>query len=297
MQEDRKALRAARIAAREARIAARAAGRPLPPPFRPIDHAAPAAIPTPPSPVRAAGAPPLPPVPLAARVAGTEDMIWFDKSGATSLNNWHHALRAIGRTIDSFPRIMDFGCGCGRVLRHLRGAMKSEQELIGVDVDGEAVAWVNANLAGITAHQLGLLPPSPVADDSIDLVVNHSVFTHLPEDVQHAWLADIRRMMRPGGIAILSFHNRKTWAEYREAMRNNGSTDDYLQRADRDFHRNGFFYCPGRNEFEGALPDYYGAALHSIDYIDRQWSAYFEILAWIPRGSLNFQDIVIVRKN
>lgn len=288
MQEDRKALRAARLAAREARIAARE-GRPVR--QAPV-HATPA-----PRPVAIGEAPPLPPASLVERAIATKDMVWFDRSGAISLADWQRALLAVGRGLEEFPRVMDFGCGCGRVLRHLRGALRPEQELIGVDVDGEAVAWVNANLAGVEAHQLGHLPPAPIADDSIDLIVNHGVFTHLPEHVQNAWLSDLKRVLRPGGIAILSFHNRGLWQEFREKVRANGMAEDDLQRFDANFHRNGFHHHPGRNAFEQGLPEYYGTAIHSLDYIDRQWQRYFEILAWLPRGSFRHQDIVVVRKN
>lgn len=296
MNEDRAAKRLAHIAARDARIAARRQRTGGVQPAAPAADPAPAEAPTTAAPA-ATDAMPLPPPALVGRVAGSDNLTWFDQSGALTVGDWKRALRAIDRQFEDFPRILDFGCGCGRVLRHLRGALRPDQELIGVDVDAEAIGWVNANLPGVSAHVQGQLPPSPIADEAIDLIVNQSVFTHLPEDVGRAWLADLRRMLKPGGIAVLSFHGRSVWREFREAMRTEGSPEADLLHADSGFHRNGFFYRAGRNPFEGALPEYYGTAIHTIDYVDTEWQRYLELLAWLPRGSLQHQDIVVLRKN
>jgi len=224
-------------------------------------------------------------------------MAWFERSGMLSLGDWQRALRAIDQQLENFPRIVDFGCGCGRVLRHLRGAIRPEQELIGLDVDGEAIAWVNANLPGVTAQVIAELPPTSIADGTIDLVVNHSVFTHLPEDVGEAWLVELKRILRPGGVAILSFHGRHIYPQFRESLRAGGLDEGTLQGHDARFHRDGFFYGPHRNGYESGLPDYYGTTIHTIEYIDVHWQRHFELLAWLPKGSLRHQDIVVLRKN
>jgi SAM-dependent methyltransferase len=49
-------------------------------------------------------------------------------------------------------------------------------------------------------------PPLPLEDASIDLVQLISVFTHLPLDCQRAWVSEVRRVLRPGGTAIVTLH-------------------------------------------------------------------------------------------
>jgi predicted RNA methylase len=94
---------------------------------------------------------PLPPPLLRERVSGTSDEKWFLESGERTLNDWSRALLAIGVKLESVETVLDFGCGCGRVLRWLAAKKKSEQRLIGADVDGEAISWIAENLPEVQA--------------------------------------------------------------------------------------------------------------------------------------------------
>src|SRR3954447_2624885 len=124
---------------------------------------------------------PLPPAALMGRVAGSDETSAFAASGHRTVSEWARALGLVEKTFHDFPRIVDFGCGCGRALRHLRPRLKDTQELIGLDVDGEAIKWMSENYKNIVSVKLDEWPPSPIQTDSVDLIVNQSVFTHLPE--------------------------------------------------------------------------------------------------------------------
>lgn len=300
MNDEREARRAARRAEREERRAARArrAQQPAKPSPAAAARKTQARAPEPQAPPAEPRAPaPLPPPLLAARVTGRDDIHWFDVSGMRTLADIRDALGVTGRTITDFPRILDFGCGSGRVLRHLRGAVRPEQEVIGVDVDAEAVAWAAANLPGVAVHRVPPLPPSPIADKAIDLVVAIDVFSRVPEEVALAWLADLHRVVRPGGIALVSVSGRDAWRGFRETWRASGADEARLQAADAAYHRNGFFHLPARNPYERPLPDYYGTAIHTIDYLDRMWQQHFAIAGWLPRASLDYQDMIVLRKS
>jgi SAM-dependent methyltransferase len=206
---------------------------------------------------------------------------------------WANALQTVGKSFGDFQRIVDFGCGCGRVLRHLKPNLDAKQVLIGVDVDGEAIDWINKNYLDINGVHLGLLPPSGIETNSIDLVVNQSVFTHLPEDVQFAWLAELHRILKPGGIAILSFHGRKVWGGFCDSLIRGGRANEVAILSER-FERRGFYYIQGRSELEGDLPEYYGSSFHTIAYIEQEWGRYFRLKAWLPVASLGHQDIIVL---
>jgi SAM-dependent methyltransferase len=238
---------------------------------------------------------PLPPNSLMARVAGSPDAAAFSASGERTFKEWSRALTVTGKTFHDFQRILDFGCGCGRVLRHLRPALRSMQDLFGADVDKEAIDWVNANCPGVTGVHLNLLPPSPFETASIDLLVNQSVFTHLPEDVQFAWLGELHRIMKSGGILVLSFHGRRSWGYFTKRLASVGSDHPIQHMTDR-YNRRGFFYSQGRNEFELALPEYYGSAFHTISYIEDEWFRFFRCIAWLPGFSLDNQDVLVLQK-
>ncbi|MFZ5616751.1 MAG: class I SAM-dependent methyltransferase [Pseudomonadota bacterium] len=97
--------------------------------------------------------------------------------------------------------VFDFGCGEGRVLRHLRGL--SGLRLIASDTRAEAIAWCRENLPGPDYHVNGFDPPLAFIDtNAVDIVYAYSVFTHIPVDRQTAWLAEMRRILRPGGVLL-----------------------------------------------------------------------------------------------
>ncbi|MDQ1559806.1 MAG: hypothetical protein QOD32_2866 [Pyrinomonadaceae bacterium] len=100
-------------------------------------------------------------------------------------------LNLQGRT----PRILDVGCGTGANLEML--AQFGETE--GVDVSEDALAFCRAR--GLAQVKLGAAEQLPYADASFDLVTALDVVEHLDDDL--GGLAEMRRVLRPGGRALL----------------------------------------------------------------------------------------------
>jgi SAM-dependent methyltransferase len=231
---------------------------------------------------------PIAPEPLRTRVAGTPDAQWFDQSGAMTLDEWIRLLALHQRRLAEFECIVEWGCGCGRVLRHLAAQLTEKQRLIGIDVDAEAIAWLGANYPNVPVLAVAETPPTPLADASADLIVSHSVFTHLPEAVASAWLDELARILKPGGLLITTFHGKnvieaaKPWLSIPEF---NDIMDNY-----------GFYHFPARTNAESTLPDYYGAAFHNINFITRRWSKWFNIRSWVPAFALSYQDSLLLEK-
>lgn len=238
---------------------------------------------------------PLPPAHMRGRVAGNEAANWFEVSGLRSVVEWERALSVAWKTFRDFPTIVDFGCGCGRTLRHLRPRLAIGQQLIGADVDQEAVEWVAKNYRNVKAIKLDLLPPSALQAKSVDLIVNHSVFTHLPEDVQLAWLDELHRVLKTGGFLLLSFQGAKVANDFFAHLVAEGhaeAAEDFKKR----YSEYGFFHVRGRGVFEQALPEYYGSTYHSIEYIQEKWLRWFRCLAWLPVFALDHQDVLLLQK-
>lgn len=252
------------------------------------------AAPAPPSP-RSDGDAPLPPADLRERVSGTRDAAWFVQSGERTVREWLAALSSVDVTLKDCGTIVDFGCGCGRALRHLVPLLAPSQTLIGLDTDAAAIEWVGRNLGRVNALALGAMPPAPVADASADLVLSHSVFTHLPEAVHRAWLDELARIARPGAIVVLSFHGMKAEGEYKASLVDSGQADQ-LKDVATALETTGFHHVLGRASAEDSFPEYYGAAFHRIAYIARHWLEAFDLARWLPTHALDLQDVVVLRR-
>jgi SAM-dependent methyltransferase len=109
-------------------------------------------------------------------------------------------------------RTLDLGCSSGRVVRHLLPQLPTAQ-IHGCDINRNNIRWMRAHLdARLTAFQNTVLPQLPLPDASLDLVCAYSVFTHI-DDYEEGWLLELRRVLRPGGIAYLTFHSEHTWEQ------------------------------------------------------------------------------------
>lgn len=124
----------------------------------------------------------------------------YDATGADTA----HALAAlIGRHVDAARlRVADWGCGMGRVLRHL----PDTYELTGFDYNKSAVEWCGRAFPGARFALNGLMPPLPAGPGAFDVLYALSVFTHLSGRAHDAWIAEIERVLRPGGVFIGAFH-------------------------------------------------------------------------------------------
>jgi SAM-dependent methyltransferase len=149
----------------------------------------------------ASGAP-VPPGRLLYLASTTRSVPHFLDGGRLAVDALRAALVRVHRPIESAHDVLDFGCGCGRVLRHWPNM--PDTKLYGCDYNPKAVAWVRASLPHVTVLVNNLEPPLPFADSSFDIVYALSVFTHLPVAFQNAWIAELHRILRPTGILIIT---------------------------------------------------------------------------------------------
>lgn len=102
--------------------------------------------------------------------------------------------------------ILDWGCGPGRVIRHLPQVFGPGNEYFGCDYNPSYVNWCSKNLPGITFRKNELAPPLPFGKEQMDLVYGLSIFTHLSEEKHHDWLAALLDVLKPGGILFITTH-------------------------------------------------------------------------------------------
>ena len=208
----------------------------------------------------------------------------FIESGFSICDDLNGVLAVAGKSLADFERILDWGCGCGRTTRALKTLMP-QKDIWGSDIDPEAIAWLQKAYSPkygqfrLAPHA----PPLPFEDGFFDFVFGISVFTHLPEDMQFGWLAEMQRITRPGGYLIMTTSGEGNYSKLPDDLR-------------RKVEEKGFFYLDGGYGQSISLPAFYQNTFHSLDYIRREWVKYFDILDTQPTRMQRHQDTILMKR-
>jgi SAM-dependent methyltransferase len=135
---------------------------------------------------------------------------------------WMYAFSQGWARLDS--RIVDIGCGCGKIAAKLRDFVYMRKgfggHYFGFDVDAEMVDWCQKHFPperftfrkvdafnSVWNPTASKAPPRLMecASDTIDLVISHSLFSHLLEEDIKTYLLEAVRTLRPGGAMAMTF--------------------------------------------------------------------------------------------
>jgi SAM-dependent methyltransferase len=220
-----------------------------------------------------------PPAALRFKVAGPGTIPQFFAGGEAMADSVEAALGGVGRSLAAGGDLLDFGCGCGRLLAALERRFPVLR-VSGCDVDAEAVEWCRRRFPGMEFRTNAEWPPCDFPPASFDLVWCGSVFTHIDERHQDAWLEEARRLLRPGGLLLASVHGRRSWEKWPPFWGR--------QRLARD----GFFFLRSGVD-AGQHPDWYQVAWHTEAYVRQHWSQWFEVRSYLDGGLNGYQDLVV----
>ncbi len=199
---------------------------------------------------------PLPPTKLRFRVGENVDAQNFLETGKRSAAALREIFTKVRFALDVNKSVLDLGCGCGRTLTWLA---ESPGQWHGCDVDAEAIAWVRANLPRVLASVNKPLPPLPYGDATFDLLYGISVFTHLDLDYQRKWISEFERVLKPGGIVLMTFHSPGVWRD-----------TEFAPQVERD----GFLFHASK-KLNGILPGWYHTAFQTPEHLKREMAAHF----------------------
>ena len=135
----------------------------------------------------------------------------FMQGGAQVANRIVELLARSGHPMTGADAVLDFGCGCGRVMRwwkDLEGV-----RLHGSDYNPYLVSWCRDHLPFAEFSVNGLEPGLDLPAGAFDLVYSYSVFTHLPAEMQRPWLDELLRVTADGGRLVLTFHGEQTLSD------------------------------------------------------------------------------------
>jgi SAM-dependent methyltransferase len=229
--------------------------------------------------LKAADGLPLPPARLRAQVGPLHaDADFFLRSGRHNADLIRDVLREDGSPIEELDALLDWGCGCGRVLRHWSDLPRTR--VLGCDITPKMVEWCNENLPFAEAAVNELSPPLPYDDAAFDLVYAFSVMTHLSEDLQHAWMQECRRVLKPGGYLLFS-----TLGEY-FVSRNR------LTEEERSSFAGGNLVVL----YESSAGTSLCSAYHPAEYVRRELAGDLDIVTFRAAADDGRHDIHVLRK-
>lgn len=219
-----------------------------------------------------------------AMFAGNNRAHYFSV-GASALGNILDVL-ALAKT--RLERILDFGCGAGRVTRWLRQAFP-QSAIEACDIRNEDLEFVSKSF-GIKTWQSSigvneLAPPS-----RYDLIWVGSVYTHLSEPTSLLLFEKMISWLKPNGILVFTTHGRYP-ASIGEQMGYYGIPEQWAKVVE-DFHAVGFGYAGFHDTPE------YGTTLTKIswwsDVISRRGG--LKLLSMTEQAWDNHQDVIAVQR-
>ena len=221
---------------------------------------------------------PIPSFNMRFYVSGSFDIDWFIKIGKLGATTITDVLKQNNLDMDRFDTVLDFGCGCGRVarfwsdLKHVR--------IFGCDYNPKLLGWCRKNLKFGTFSVNQLDPPLKFDDNQFDFIYALSVFTHLPESSQHAWIKELTRVLKPTGYCLITTHGES----YLNAL-----TPEQQQQ----FRDSGLVV---KNETVSGTN--YCNAYQSYEFVKEKLAPHFSIVSFIPEGAKGnpHQDLYLLAK-
>jgi SAM-dependent methyltransferase len=229
--------------------------------------------------------PPLPDEARRIRVAGNPSGDVFRLEGFTTLRKIEHVLNGLGTGLHAARRILDWGCGCGRMTRYL--PRFTSAQVTGVDIDADNLAWCRQHLPFGEFRRVPLRPPTTLPAAGFDLVIGISVCTHLREPDQLAWLAELDRITAPGALLLLTTLGdaNLTWSAFTPPL--------YEQ-----WRTQGMLVIDANTDLKGHIDEehYYVNTYMTRPHVEQSWSRFFTVRAIIPGLIGNNQDLVVLQK-
>ncbi len=161
----------------------------------------------------------IPPENIRTWVGPFKDANKFVESGRQTF----HDIKTHTQVLPSHA-VLDAGCGCGRIALHFLNYLDKTGKYHGFDISPQHINWCKENISK-SFHNFcfihidvkkKLYNPTgkyqlkqirlPYPDDMFDLIVAHSLFTHMLDDEMEHYLAEFSRVIKPQGTLYASYY-------------------------------------------------------------------------------------------
>lgn len=219
------------------------------------------------------------------RVQFTQNRVGASISGASDA---HRILKIASRykQLDNPFRILDWGCGFGRVARYIR-YFAPNAEVFGADIDDKNLSWMVGHMPNVRPVSSDINGYIEQSDKSIDIIFGISVMTHLPIEVMKIWLKELCRVVKDDGLLLLTVVGDGSLA----------FTSRWLKPEDLyTWSNNGYIVFENKNETDGDIggEGYYVQTMINEENLREAWRDYVDVLEFIP-AVFGYQDMVVCR--
>lgn len=216
---------------------------------------------------------------------GANESSLFDIQGLTISNK---LVKVITDTLhyknDHNTKVLDWGCGCGRVGRFFSELFLCD--FYGIDIDRENVNWCKSHISG-NFTTISQDPPTHFEDHSFDIIYGISIFTHLTYNDHNKWMLELHRLLRPGGYLLFTIHGDLAWY-----YNNKLGSSAYVRLKDSGFLDTG--KCWHLDDIDVDHERYRNIYINR-NFIYNYWSKYFTVLDVAEAAISCHHDLVIVK--
>jgi len=201
------------------------------------------------------------------------------------------AVRDCGVDPANLDRVLDFGCSSGRVVRVLQAALP-EVEWHGCDPIVPAIEWAQANLPGIQFVASHAEPPLPYEAGAFDCAYAISIWSHFSERAALRWLEEMRRVIRPGGVLVLTVQGPHSLSQFRSLWWN-----EDLTSVGADLYSRGFHFAEGLAHGDHGLESpHWGMAFLTAEWLLANSTPSWAVLKLAIGRAEHNQDVVVLER-
>lgn len=218
------------------------------------------------------------------------------------------ACRSYSSPLNASTRLLDFGVGWGRITRTFARDI-SAQNLYGVDVYAPVLELCRKLMPVGTYTQCIHGQPLDFPEGSFDLATAFSVFSHLSPRTHLVWLEELHRVLRPGGLFVLTTLSRRyldmCWNAANDPQASKWAADqaalvtrtfpDWRTRLKNHDPRE-LFFLPAGGGLEGLEPEHYGWTVVLPEYANEHWTKWFDIVEFADDPKVLAQAHFVLRR-
>jgi ubiquinone/menaquinone biosynthesis C-methylase UbiE len=200
---------------------------------------------------------------------------------ALGYSDYYKVMQAAKTYGISINKYFELGAASGRATRHFV-TQRDTEEVWCSDINNRHVRWLLEHIPTVKPIFHPALPTLPLESNYFDIVTAFSVFTHI-DTFETAWLAELRRILKPGGMAYITIHDDFTWKDLKDLPDTNRVITT-LRSVDSNINVKLLEDLPyGIQSFRHTQTGPYRAlTYHSQSYIHKVWGRYFKIKDIIP---------------